>query len=437
LRRKKGSEVTSRIGLVLVILTSVLIFSSLVGRPLADESLEPGTQVALTLEDCIAVARENNPSLIQLRTSIQKSQVGVTSAYSSYYPSVDFSTGYRNTGEFWGDRQNSYSSSVGFSYAIYEGGYRKAGVEAARARVEVSKEQYRLSENQLMLQVKEAFFRILQKQEQIILVENIAKRRKEDLVLIRLRYQAGRESAPAVKEAEANLLQAEYDKKRADEELTLAKVDLNLLLGRPGRRELSLAHADQGFQFPPLEALIEEAKAQRPELRAELASTPSLEAQVRQARSDYRPRISFSSSYGLSGREFLDQEDSWSMGVTLSLPIFDGYSRKAKVADATLSLRNQEDAIRELEEQVEGEVEQAYSTWELARSIIEVAETTLEAARDMYQLTKLQYEQGLTSYFFLQQKENGLTQAENSHLGALYNLRVSTARLEKAWGRSS
>jgi outer membrane protein TolC len=53
----------------------------------------------------------------------------------------------------------------------------------------------------------------------------------------------------------------------------------------------------------------------------------------------------------------------------------------------------------------------------------------------MYQLTKLQYEQGLTSYFFLQQKESDLTNAENRYVNALYNLRLSGARLEKAWGR--
>ena len=62
---------------------------------------------------------------------------------------------------------------------------------------------------------------------------------------------------------------------------------------------------------------------------------------------------------------------------------------------------------------------------------------TLQAAREMYQLTKLQYEQGLISYFFLQQKESDLTNTENRNVNALYNLRVSVARLQKAWGRSS
>jgi outer membrane protein TolC len=84
---------------------------------------------------------------------------------------------------------------------------------------------------------------------------------------------------------------------------------------------------------------------------------------------------------------------------------------------------------------IEEEVEQAYSNWELAKKNLEVSETSLHAAQEMYELTRLQYEQGLTSYLFLQQKESSLTQAEHNRANALFNLRVSGARLEKAWGR--
>jgi len=403
----------------------------------SEQSARNLAQRLLTLKECIALARDNNPKIAQLRTSIQKSYVSVTSAHSSYYPSVDFSTGYRNSEGFAGERQGSYSSSIGLGFAIYEGGYRGAAVEATRANVDVAKEQYRSSANEITLQVKEAFFKILQRQEQISLVEDIVKRRKEDLVLITLKYEAGRESSPAVKEAEANLLQAEYDRKRAEEELALARVELNLLLGRPGRAEISLEYRDEAVNFQPVAILLQEAKANRPELGSEKASTRALRAQLTQARSGYLPRISLSSSYNIQGDDFMKQTTNWGAGVSLSIPIFDGFSRKAKVSEAVLSVENQSDAVRELEQQIEGDVEQAYSTWELARSIIEVTETTLAAARDMYQLTKLQYEQGLTSYFFLQQKESRLTQAENSRLGALLNLRLSAARLEKACGRAS
>ncbi len=76
-----------------------------------------------------------------------------------------------------------------------------------------------MNENQIILSVTESFYKILQKQEQISLTNDVLKRRKEDLALARLKYNVGRENEPVVKEAEANLLQAEYDLISAEEEI--------------------------------------------------------------------------------------------------------------------------------------------------------------------------------------------------------------------------
>jgi len=388
-------------------------------------------QEPLTLQNSLSLARKNNPKLIQRKTAIEQARVGVMDAYSSYYPSLNLSSGYSYS------EAGRYSTSIGVSYPLYQGGSIRAGVKVSRARVKIAEENYRFAEDEVILAVKGAFFRILQKQEQIALAENILKRRKEDLVLIKLKYDAGRESSPAVMEAEASLLQAEYDKKQAEEELTLAKIELNLLLGRPRRAEVFIKYEDGAIGFPSLNRLIEEAKTQRPDIRSQRVNMDVLEAQVTQAKSSYFPRISLSSSYGLRGSELFDQEGDWSMGISLSLPIFEGFSRKAKVKESILALKEQDARIVELEQQIEEEVEQAYSDWELAGKVIEVNDKTLQAAREMYQLTKLQYEQGMTSYFFLQQKEGDLTNAENRYVNALYNLRASVARLQKAWGRSS
>jgi outer membrane protein len=301
----------------------------------------------------------------------------------------------------------------------------------------MAEEDYRQAEDEVILSVKEAFFKILQKQEQIELTEDVLKRRNEDLVLITLKYDAGRESSPAVKEAEASLLQAEYDKKQAQEELNLARIALNLLLGRPRREEISVTYQDQSVQFPALDSLIADAKSLRPDLRAENVNTEVLKAQVIQAKSGYYPRISVSSSYGWQGDGLSVRGGDWSIGFSLSLPIFEGFSTKAKVQDANLALGQQDIRLRELEQEIEQEIEQAYSNWDLAGRTIEVNDKTLQAKREMYQLTKLQYEQGLTSYFILQQKESDLSSAESQRVNALYNLHVSVARLEKAWGRRS
>jgi outer membrane protein len=394
-------------------------------------------QQPLTLQDCLALAKNNNYQLIQLKTSIEKSQVGVSSAYSSYYPSVNFSSSYSNTiggGKSGGNNGNA-SSSVGLSYSVYQGGNVQAGVKIAKAQLSMAEENYQEGEDEVFFSVMEAFFSILQKQEQISFADDILTRRKENLTLIKLKYEAGRESAPAVKEAEVSLLQAEYDKKQAENELYLAKIELNLLLGRSRNAELSVEYEDEETEFSPLEELIDTAKSERPDLQAARMQMEVLEAQITQAKSGYYPSVSLSSSYGWQYNDFADQQGNLNFGINLSLPLFDGFSRKAKVKEANLSIKDQKVTLAKLEQQIEQEIEQAYSGWELADKAVEISNQTLESSKEMYQLTKLQYEQGLTSYFILQQKESDLTSAENNYVNALYNLRVSVARLEKVGGR--
>ncbi|OYD14416.1 hypothetical protein CH333_08030 [candidate division WOR-3 bacterium JGI_Cruoil_03_44_89] len=389
----------------------------------------------LSLDDCISLARENNATLIRAKTAIEEARAGVTAAYSSYYPSIGLSGGYRNEKGFTGEREDNYSTSIGVQYPIFRGGYVRAGTKIAKARVRVAEENYRLTESRIILAVKEAFFEILQKQEQITLAENIFERRKEDIVIIKLKYDAGRENLPAVKEAKANLSQAEYDKMKAEDELSLANAELNLLLNRPRKKKISIKCRNKTLEFPPLDSLIGEAKTERPEICAEKANRDMLEAQVSQAKSNYFPTLSLSSSYGWRGNEFLEQKNDWSAGISLSFPIFDGFSTRANVKEAALSLKEEEIKLKELGVQIEKEVEQAWVNWKLAAKKLEVCDEILKAAREMYQLTKLQYEQGRTSYFFLQQKENALTQAEYNYANALFNLHITGARLEKVWGR--
>jgi outer membrane protein len=210
---------------------------------------------------------------------------------------------------------------------------------------------------------------------------------------------------------------------------------LNALLGRERSEEISIEHEDEVVTFPSLQVMITQAKAERPEMLAERARREALEGQVTVARSGYLPTVSVSSSYGLQGKELLDQEGGWSVGASLSMPVFNGFATSAEVKQAVLAVKEQDIAIREVEQEIEDELERAWVNRELAEENLEVTRKTLEAASEMYELTRLQYEQGSTSYLFVQQKETALTQAEHSIISAQYDLRVARAKLEKAWGK--
>jgi outer membrane protein len=394
--------------------------------------------IRLTLEDCISQAKENNLQLLQTKMDIDQARAGVTDANSSYYPSLGLSSGYRYGGDFTEPGTGSFSTGINAQYTFYKGGSIRAGTKIAKTRVKIAEENYRQKENEVVLSVKQAFFKILQTQEQISLINNVLKRRNENLTLIKLNYNVGRENEPDVKQAEVSLNQTEYDYMKAEQGLSLAKLGLNRLLNRSDE-EIAIKYEDRVIEFPGLDTVTKMAKEERPEIISEKANREVLQAQISQAKSNYLPAVSVSSSYGygLQGDTLLKQKANWSAGINLSLPLFNGFSTSAKVRAATISLKQNDFNLLDLTNNIEQEVKQAYSDWQLATKNLEVSSRTLEATRAAYQLTKLQYEQGRTSYFFLQQKESDLTQAENGYVNSQYNLRASTATLEKALGRSS
>ena len=390
----------------------------------------------LTLDDCISLAKQNNLLLQQAKMDIDAARASLTDANSSYYPSISASTNYRYGGSASVDASGSFSTGINAQYTLYKGGSIRAGSKIAKTRIKIAEENYRQQENEIVLSVKQTFYKILQTQEQITLVNSILKRRNDNLTLLKLNYNVGRENQPNVKQAEVSLNQTEYDYMQAEQNLALAKLSLSQLLNLSGQ-EMSIQYQDKTIEFPPLDSLTKLAENGRPEIISQKANRDVLAEQKTQAVSNYLPTLSVSSSYGLSGDNFLEQNDNWSAGIGLSLPLFNGFSTKAKVKQTTISIKQSDLKLQDLFNSVESEVKQAYSSLALAKKNLEVSNKTLEAAQDAYQLTKLQYEQGSTSYFFLQQKESELTQAENSNVTALYNLRTSNAALEKSIGRSN
>jgi outer membrane protein TolC len=390
----------------------------------------------LTLDNCIALALENNPTLLQTKLNIDQAHAAIIDANSSFYPSLGLSTGYRLGGTFSDTAKGSFSTGLNAQLTLYKGGSIRAGSKIAYKRFAIAEENYRQKVNEIVLSVKQAFFNILQNQEQILLANTILKRRNDDLTLIKLKYNVGRENEPNVQGAEVNLLQAEYNKAQAEQNLALAKSKLSQLLDRPDE-DISIRYEDTTIEFPGLDSTIKTAEAERPEIIAERINQEVIQTQISQAKSNYFPSVSLSSSYGLGGEKFLDQKSNWSAGIGLSLPLIDGFSTKAKVREANISLKQEYFKLIDLAYSIEQEVKQAYSDWILAIKNLAVSNKTLEAAQDIYSLTKLQYEQGTATYFELGQKESQLTQAENSYVNALYNLRASTAKLEKAIGGSN
>lgn len=398
--------------------------------------LNNGFGQTLTLADCINSAQENNLELLQSKLNIEQARAALREANGSLYPSLNLSSNYRTSGDLSDDIQESYSSGLSAQYTLYKGGSIRAGVKIAQTRLEIAKENFRAKQAEVVFAVQQAFYKILQIEEQMVLINGVLKRRQENLALLKLNYSVGRENLTNVEQAEVFVNQTEYDYLKAEQNLALAKLHLSRLIGLDNEN-IMIADQDQPAEFPALDSLIATGERERPEIIIEKLNRVILESQVSQARSSYLPSVSVSSSYGLQGDEFLQQSGSWSAGIGVSLPLFNGFATRARINQSQVAVKQQILKSENLRQNIATEIRLAYADWRIAQRNLEVGSKNLQATRNAYQLTKLQYEQGRTSYFFLQQKESELSNAENGYVNALFNLRSSVVSLHKAAGRSN
>jgi outer membrane protein TolC len=387
---------------------------------------------SFSLDQCIDLALQNNPTIIKSKEAVNQAASGVTVSRSSFFPQINASSGYSKSGD--GVSSESYSSGLSLQQSLFQGGSNIASVKAASAQSEIALQNLKLVENQIVESVKSGFFSVIQEHEQLALADSVLKRRNDDLVLIRLRYKAGIESDPAVSEAEANVVQAEYQKMSSEEGLRLAKISLNLLMGREREAPIEIEATTPSVSFPLRSDAVEMALSTRPEMAAEAARLDLEKASLSQSRSGFLPSLDLNASLNRRGDEFLAGENSWSAGVSLGLPIFNGFRTTADYSRSRAALRGEIAQLQETRQSIEQDVEEAYSAWLLAKKNLEVAEKNLSAEIDMYNLTRLDYRQGRSTYFIFQQRESSLTGAEYQRASASYNLLVATAKLERAMG---
>lgn len=125
----------------------------------------------------------------------------------------------------------------------------------------------------------------------------------------------------------------------------------------------------------------------------------------------------------------------WSIRLGVSLPIWDGFSRSARISQARAQQDDATEQVRarrlEVAGQVQGRVAGVRTAWEAAR----IQELTRTAAREQLQLAQERYRIGNGTALEVADAQNAVTQAEVEYVTAVYDYHLAVVGLEAAVGR--
>lgn len=393
----------------------------------------------LSWEQSVSEATANNAAIKAAYQSWQASTSTIKATESAYYPQVgaSFSANYgRNMAIPGAEAGDSYNASISVSENIFNGWADQARIEQSQANASIAEAQLQIVKAQTGYDLKTAYANLVYAQRAIRLQENIRDRRRSNLDLVDLRFENGNENKGSVLLSRAYLDQAELNIIQARNSIQTSNSQLARALGRSDDRLITVQETLPSIPVPT-----------SPDVQALALSTPqrtqavlrekSADSGITLAKSGYFPSVGVSGSYGRQDDEFFPRDDSWSVGLVVNVPLFNGgrdyYSTQSAIANRSAAGSSREDLDRA---QVTT-LNSALARLVEAKKNLEVAVSFLRATEMRAEIGRGRYNNGLLSFDDWDLIESDLISRQQAHIQSQRDYVIAEAAWENALGTGS
>lgn len=333
---------------------------------------------------------------------------------------------------------SAWGARIDQNYSL--GGREFIGVSIAKENLKRSKyEVERISEDYLM-EVSNAYFAVLRAQS----VVEIAKANKIRLKTHRdsseKRYLVGKDTKTILLRAEAELSNAEAALVRAENDLKFAKIYLARLVGIGPDFHINEIEVDKP-STDNLDSMLAKAYDNRPEIKQSELDKVIFDKQIKYARSSFFPDLGIEGVYQRNdlnpdrAMEGVAARENIYLGLSMTLPIFEGGFRRADVAQAKAQRRQAALAYFDTKKSITVEVKNAYLDYITEFRNLKSYKDQLVYAKDNYKLVSRQFDVGLASSVDYIDANTLFLTSERQVSEAYYNYQLAIVRLKKAMGR--
>jgi outer membrane protein len=362
----------------------------------------------LTLAAAAEYALCRNPKTRQawLQARIETSNVGVSRA--AYLPSVAADVGYSTSRYNYPDFGVKLDSSTAtydlkLSWVLTDFGRRAATLDSASAVLDAANAAQDAALQKALLDAAQAYFDAQTAAEALAVArESEAAAHDSEQVAV-AKYQAGVVALTDELQARSASSQTRYERVHAEAELQNALGQLAVNIGLPAQTPLVLAKREIP-EVPPdgpgaADSLIAEALKHHPNLIAARAREQAARAAVEATRAEGLPSVSLNAS-----RQFNKQlkatplssfQTDDTVGLQLSIPLFEGFARQYKVYGAQVQTELRIAQTKELEQQVSLDVWQSYNILDSERENLKSSAEVVQNAQKSYEIARGRYKAGV------------------------------------------
>jgi len=417
---------------------------------------------AFSLEECVTFAKNNNVqvknSLLAIEAQIQTNrEIG-----SAAFPTIGTNAGVNDfikiptsllPAQIFGGAAGTYipvqfgtkynaNYGINFQQLLFDGQVFVA-LQARASSLEWQKKNAALTEEAIKTNIYKIYYQLSASKTQLNILDANIERLTKLAHDAEVMYKNGFAEKLDVDKVSVQLNNLQTEKLKANNSVAIGFMGLKMLMGMPVNDSLALTEVideksldkdilvENGFQY-----------GIRKDFQY-LSETKKLsEFNVKRYQLGYLPTISLSGNASKNAmRTKFDffEGGSWfnttMVSLNINLPLFNGFARDARVKKTKIELKQIENQIGALKNNIDNEITQAKLNYMSSVATMQFQKKNMQLAETVYQQTKKKFETGTGSNTEMSAAQADLVTAQNNYMNALYSALIAKVDLLKATGK--
>ena len=399
------------------------------------------TTKIVSVDDCVKIALENNPAILSqlISKDIYKNQIA--QAWSDYFPTINAQASYSRNDmmvtnfKFPMQKYNLWNMpSLGVNMLLYDFGKTSSQAGIAKKTYEASRETLQSSINDVVYQVKTAYYNQLFLQQQVQVYEDSVLQYQIHLEQAKAYYAIGSKAKIDVSTAELNLDNTKLTLVQAKNSVETGFAQLTNAMGVPEFAKFEIQDdLDRRKYNISFNESIKIACDQNPTLLAAKKKMEGSKLLVKSAKVAFLPDITGFGSYSRGGGE-PGKDYGYQIGAQIGYSNLNLLLLKQQVDQATLTYKKDQADYETQRQKLYLDVKQAYIQLKNAQESIPVARASMNVAKERYDLAAGRYKAGLGDAIEIKDAQITYQNAKLQFYNTLMQYHISAANLERVIG---
>ena len=423
-------------------------------RPLYVQADDDIGKMSLSVLDAVSLAYKHNKNILVQERAVMAAKADLIKARSEFLPKLNLEAGYthrdavmklssqsagsKDPGVFLG-YEDEKRVAVSIEQSVFRSGANIANLKKAEILLKIQQEKLCGLKLAVEFETKRLYYGILLAEETHRIAVELLAQARSHYNIVKEKFAQGACSKFDLLQSKVQVSKIIPQVVRAENEKALLILEFKRLVGISSADRIVF---EDSLTYSPItvneELLLNTAYAKRPELLIKRYEIELGKKSIVLAKASGRAHIDAFLNYSYRsatvGDLFDDSHNNWFTGFVVSLPLFDGFSAKAKTDVAKIKYEQAELQSKDMEDEVAVQVHKALLELSEARAIIESQQDCLKEAKEAVRIAEARYSNGEGRNLDVLDAQVSLSQIENNLSQAIYDYIIAEAYLNRVVG---